>query len=456
MRTMETELQRQDGELYAMYLRSMEIAERQWLPSITPNKDSYNSYPHIKEVMRHIDRLLYDEECSFSLNCSELYILLCAILMHDIGKGAAKDPAEKDRIRDHAYDSYRIISTHWTALGLPTKKVAEIVADICRFHDCPDQKEMEELYTKYYVDLAKRTEPIRGRFLGALLYLGDHMDNRFTRTVPPFFKDPEPLEVVGNFRSKIADVRLDRQYKMVREILDKSCFEAKDILGLQMLQGDLQNYLSRDIPRTPMKRAETSVLYVIAKDVMQNEKDIALIKDELNVMGMPVKKWLIECDEQLFQVYKGKDEDGNDIICSVYALEPIINLDYCLEVLKGICMLSGGIFAQQFFQYSELVNFIREEDSKTYKVKCAVRRLSLLLRAEGNCSYVIYYDENNWSFYHTKKTQSSERRKCEECSFFDWGNVQVRRDQIDQKDVVYCILKNTVIERLERYNGTKG
>lgn len=67
---------------------------------------------------------------------------------------------------------------------------------------------MEELYTKYYVDLLERTEPIRGRFLGALLYLGDHMDNRFTRTVPPFYKESEPLEVVGNFRSKIADVRL--------------------------------------------------------------------------------------------------------------------------------------------------------------------------------------------------------------------------------------------------------
>lgn len=90
MNTMETELQRQDGELYAMYLRSMEIAERQWMPNIVPNKDSYNSYPHVKEVMRHIDRLLYEEECSFALNCSELYILLCAILMHDIGKGAPR------------------------------------------------------------------------------------------------------------------------------------------------------------------------------------------------------------------------------------------------------------------------------------------------------------------------------------------------------------------------------
>lgn len=442
MNTMESELQRQDGELYAMYLRSMEIAERQWMPNIAPNKDSYNSYPHVREVMRHIDRLLYEEECSFSLNCSELYILLCAILMHDIGKGAPQSPADKDRVRDHAFDSCKIIQTHWTELGLPTKKVAESVTAICRFHDCPDQVEMEELYSKYYIDLLERAEPIRGRFLGALLYLADHMDNSFTRTVPPFYKESEPLEVVGNFRSKIADVRLDRQYKMVREILDRTCFEAKDLLGIRSLQGELPRYLSQKIPKYPVKRAETSVLYVIADNVMTNEKEISLIKDELNVMGMPVKKWLIECDEQLFQVYKDKDEEGNSIISSAYALEPIINLDYCLEVLKGICMLSGGIFGEQYFQYSELVNFIREEDSKTYKVKCAVRRLSLLLKADEFCSYVIYYDENNWSFYRKKNVWHD-------------GETAAVFGQ-DQKDIVYNMLKTTVRERLERRNGSKG
>lgn len=88
MKTMESELQRQDNELYMMYLRSMEIAELKWAPSIKPKKDSYNSYPHIRGVMGQIDRLLYeDEENTFVLNSSELYILLNAVLMHDIGKG---------------------------------------------------------------------------------------------------------------------------------------------------------------------------------------------------------------------------------------------------------------------------------------------------------------------------------------------------------------------------------
>lgn len=184
------------------------------------------------------------------------------------------------------------------------------------------------------------------------------------------------------------------------------------------------------------------MLYVIAENVMTNEKEIALIKDELNVMGMPVKKWLIECDEQLFQVYKDKDEEGNNIISSSYALEPIINLDYCLEVLKGICMLSGGIFGEQYFQYSELVNFIREEDSRTYKVKCAVRRLSLLLKADESCNYVIYHDENNWSFYRKKN------------AWYDSETAAVSGQ--DQKDIVYNMLKTTVRERLERRNGSKG
>lgn len=430
MKTMESELQRLDNELYMIYLRSSEIAKLKWLPNIKPKNDSYNSYPHVKGVMEQIDRLLYEEEeNSFLLNSSELYILLCAVLMHDIGKGAYERLSEKDFSPSHAVDSRKLIVKNWADLGLLTKKAAEIVADICWFHDCPDKAEMKELYTRYYIDQFKRTEPIRGRIVGALLFLGDHMDNTFTRTVPPFFKEEMTLDVVGNFRSKIADVRLVRQYKMVKEILDKDCFtEAKDIEGQNMLYGDLYKYLS-DLKVSSRqsrleKKAKNSTLYTIAKNVMENNQEIMLIKDELNIMGMPIKKWLIECDEHLFRIFE--DEHGN--LNSAYALEPIINLDYCLEVLKGICILSGGIFARQYFRYVELVNFIREEEKNTYKTICAVRRLSLLLKAGGNVDYMIYYDENNWSFSCRKDREPLEGQ--------------------DQKEIVYQQIKKIICERL--------
>lgn len=439
MKTMESELQRLDKELYEMYMRSMEIAKLKWLPYIKPRKDSYNSYPHVIGVKNHVDRLLYDEdENEISLNGSELYILLCAILMHDIGKGASEErPSDKNRVPDHAYESYRITLTHWAELGLPTEKVAGIVADICRFHSGPDNVEMEELYTKYYFDQFQRTEPIRGRLLGALLFLGDHMDASFTRTVPNFFKDNEPLDVVGNFRSKIVDVRYDQQYKMVRVILDKSCFDDIDVYAKKKtLQGDLFEYFKHYIkPKRVNKYAKSSALYNIAEDAMHNEQDIAMVKDELNIMGIPVKKWLIECDEQLFRIYQRRDSEYNLVLDSAFALEPIINLDYCLEVLKGICMLSGGIFAQQYFQYSELVNFIREEERKTYKVQCAVRRLALLLKAKDDSNYVIYNDKNNWSFYCKKEFQLSD----------DANNC-------DRKDIVFNQLKELIRGRLTREN----
>lgn len=432
MKTMETELQRLDNELYTIYLRSLEIAELKWLPNIKPRKDSYNSYPHIKGVMRHIDRLLYDsDENHFSLSGAELYVLLSAILLHDIGKGINENSS------DHAYYSRKIIKAHWASLGLLTEKVAQIVADICRFHDCSSQSEMDKLYTEYYMDQFKRTEPIRGRLLGALLLLGDHMDITFTRTVPEFLKGVESLDVVGNFRRRIADVRLDRQHKMIKEVLDKTYISKKHLIGKKnMLQGDLQSYLLKQLSNDECEEEyDDSVLYITASDVIKNEKDIAKIRDELNIMGIPVKKWLIECDEQLFSVYKEKDEDGNNVISSVYALEPIINLDYCLEVLKGICTLSGGIFAQRFFQYSELVNFIREEERKTNKVRCAVRRLSLLLKAGDVHDYVIYYDKNNWSFY------------CQK------NGVPI--NGCDQKDIVYEEVKKIIKERLDRHHARK-
>ncbi len=447
MNTMETELQKLDGELYSMYLRSQEIAQLKWLPNIAPRNDSYNSYPHIRGVIGKIDRLLYeDEEYQFSLNCSELYILLCSILMHDIGKGAQENPFEKGIVFDHALASHDIIMNHWADLGLPTKKVAEIVADICRFHACPGETEMKELYTKYYID-HRRTEAVRGRILGALLFLGDHMDNTFTRVVPSIFKDEIPLEVVGEFRSKIADVRYDRKHKVIREVLDRKRLNLDDIYGIKTLQGKLYEYLDDALKDSSGKRAKVSTLYTLAENAMENEGEVAKIKDELNIIGMPVKKWLIEYDEHLFQIYKRKDSEGNKVLDSVYALEPVINLDYCLEVLKGICMLSGGIFARQFFQYRELVNFIREEESRTYMVKCAVRRLSLLLKTDKDCAYVIYCDENNWSF--SRKEEDSQKRgqgrkaACEP------------EDGRDQKEVVYNELKELICERVEKYDEAK-
>ncbi len=450
MKTMETELQRMDEELYTMYLHSRKIAERTWLPYIMPKRDSSNAYPHIRGVMKRINSLLYDHEgTDFSLSCSELYILLSAITMHDIGKGIVACGEETEYLPGHAYDSYKIVKEHWADLGLPTEKVAGIVANICWFHDCPDDEDMEELYTKYYISQAKNTEPIRGRLLGALLFLGDHMDNTFERTMPFIFKEGRLLDIVGRFRSKIADVRLDRQYKMIKEILDRTCFESSDIYGQCTLKGDLFLYLSQYISQDrPGKRVKTTALYTIAKDAINNEREIARIKDELNIMGMPVKKWLIECDEHLFQVC-GMGQGENEVIYSMFALEPLIKLDYCLEVLKGICLLSGGIFAQRFFRYRELTNFIREEEGKEYKVKCAVRRLSLLLKAfgilnepgmqgeDGRRNYEIYYDENNWSFYCRDEMETEE---------------EGLKDK-DHKEIVYNRLKGLIVKKLGENHG---
>lgn len=426
MKTMVTELQRMDNELYSMYQRSLEIAEMKWLPSVRPSKDSYNSYPHIKSIMGRIDRMLYEQEDNdFSLNGLELYILLCAILMHDIGKATEST--------DHGYESYKIILEQWPALGIPTEKSALIVADICRFHSCPDKMEMEKLFDIYYTDQFKRMEPVRGRMLGALLYLGDHMDNTFFRVVPRYLKSENSLEVVGNFRSRITDVKLDRKNKMIVEILDKTCFQKNELEGSKVLKGDLTDYLSKKRQDASGEIKEESILYTIAKDVLKNENEIIQIKDELNVMGMPVKKWLIECDEHLFRIYEKTDERGRTTLQSAYAMEPIIHLDYCLEVLRGICTLSGGIFARQFFKYSELVNFIREAETKTYKVKCAVRRLSLLLKAGEENDYTIYYDENNWNFYCQKQ--------------LDTENMK------DQKEYVYEQIKEIIKKRLGEHHG---
>lgn len=81
-------------KLYSAYEAVYEKAILSWQSTMgTDFKGSYTGIPHTYSVLRHIDNATTDE-FKESLTSTEIFILLCSVLLHDIGKqdGKSKKP----------------------------------------------------------------------------------------------------------------------------------------------------------------------------------------------------------------------------------------------------------------------------------------------------------------------------------------------------------------------------
>ena len=72
-------------DYYSSLQKMLDEAENSWLGQTGEKWGSYNGFPHIKNVERNVDKLVPDELKSRFSN-TEIFILLSAILLHDIGK----------------------------------------------------------------------------------------------------------------------------------------------------------------------------------------------------------------------------------------------------------------------------------------------------------------------------------------------------------------------------------
>jgi hypothetical protein len=392
VKSLREDLQTQHPKLYAAFERSADIALTQWLPSVSQKNDSYNSYPHLLGIEYHINDILYRKDTPehiIKLNPTEIYVLLCSILLHDIGK------SKPDTI-DHAAVSQKIIEKNWSVLGIESKRLALVIGHICRSHDCSNPAFFRQLCDVYNID---RFEPIRGRKLGALLLLADKLDNTFSRVVPPYLINEEKnvLHAVGDFRNKTQSVLVDYSAKMVRTVINKEEFEKKDISEPEKVSGALYKYLRSCHGDYVDEKVQSSALLTIVQDVYNNNLALEKIKKELYAMHIPLNAWQIECDNHLYRVKK-----NNDIYITDEAIEPIIDYEYCRDVLAGILYLSGTSFGRSFHTYEKLLRYVKEDTSYLYKIIYAVKRLSVLLKKDDRTNneaknYInIYYDNVGW------------------------------------------------------------
>ena len=108
------------------------------------------------------------------------------------------------------------------------------------------------------------------------------------------------------------------------------------------------------------------ILAIIMGDVAVNAQALTAIEDPLAAAGLPLRAWLIESKERLFNPW------GEE------TFEPIFTLKYLEEVAEKMWDLSTRIFGDSLFTYRSLADHLREPDAE--KVRKAVRRISVVTR----------------------------------------------------------------------------
>lgn len=294
-------LQDANPELHAALERSWEIALNEWLPALGVQSDSFNSYPHLRNLEIHFDRLLSEIDAmspgkgASLLSPIETYIVLISILLHDIGRIHAKD--------DHGSVSKTIIHENYSALGIPSQELCNTIADICEFHDFPAQKAEEKFFSLSTVVVDPYGE-IRERECAALLMLIDHLDSAFTRVLPEYIKSLSRIEPIGAFRKVVRGVEVDLWGQMVKVVL------GKDIWTKDIKTGYYE--LVKNTKRIPLDKGLLSPDLLAFHNVPEDLPKPALVRKLFKEStGFQKKEWVVA--RQLYFVENPKDGLPNEI-----------------------------------------------------------------------------------------------------------------------------------------------
>lgn len=206
-------------ELHDCLLRSWTIANNEWLPALSAQMNSYNSYPHLRNLEDHLDRMAKDfEELPdgkpwLGLTPLEIYVLLVSVLLHDIGRITNPDK--------HGVESCETIKNKYAALGLPSTELAAIVGNICEYHEPPkDKNKYGKLLDRLRTVAIDPYGEIRQKEVACLLKLADHLDSAFVRVIPDYLLENfAAMEPVGAFRRVISGVSVDPRSRIIKTVI---------------------------------------------------------------------------------------------------------------------------------------------------------------------------------------------------------------------------------------------
>ena len=122
------------------------------------------------------------------------------------------------------------------------------------------------------------------------------------------------------------------------------------------------------------------LIAMIVGNIRENREALKLIRDELAANGIPVRDWVIDFREHLY------DEKGGE------TFEPIFTHDYLHRVVKSMWKLSTTVFGTSYFTYENLADDLR--DPQVARVKAAVHRIAIVDVEKK----AIWTGDRNWKW----------------------------------------------------------
>ena len=189
-----------------------------------------NDIIHSKNIERRLDKLVPNEIKNNKniFNVTEIFFLLYAIYLHDIGRKFGDEYHEK-----RTYDE---IKNSFQKFKLNNIYEAEAVAEICYGHAEESERSIKDITPAYELD---GYETSNLQFLAALLRLADEIDNTYRRV-----ENVESQK--GKIRNLIRDIHID-PYQWVIKILPSTDIDMKDFLELKTLKESIQRRLDEII-----------------------------------------------------------------------------------------------------------------------------------------------------------------------------------------------------------------
>lgn len=384
--------ERQDKLSIELY-KNLEIMCRVMEPFIDalPHQgESLTGINHIRGVIREIEDLTRGSPF-LCFTSSEIFILLSAIVTHDVGKLEeislnieGKKKIELNKIKEkrneifraletkinlklsnerktdlingkesslHPLISAKLIAEEPSKVGIFDKELARMVAIVVASHlkNFREHLNIDSILGDKYL---ARHGKIRLSWLCALLAIGDDLDTSYHRAIPDYFSDYHlPAESSkGKFRRCIGGCKID---------LTGRCIV---IFPLKELEEAIYNCSSGE-----------DIYKFFAVDIFEKNNLLKSWRHELKQMDIEIESCLVEVNGHLLKVIDDENNPDNKFILTV---EPTITYFKINRVLDGMFNLRYGVFNKKYFSWEMLQSEAGFENQD--ELKLIVHRIARL------------------------------------------------------------------------------
>jgi hypothetical protein len=356
--------------LYQDFLRIEESAYNTWIPALGHDKGSHSGSTHLKNVELQVCSLL-EQTPDIRLTPWETYILLLAILFHDIGRTISE--SKKRNLKDndksaeifvdhHAYYSYLFIKeAENIELGLGRDTgVIKSIAFVCGAHEIDLAENLGKAghLDEIFLDGYGR---IRVGWLGCLLSLGDELDTSYHRAMPDWVRYTLGEEDLKKATSNDEEEYIHMKRCPVEEILAKGLEKRalrEQIRGCEInLEGRLMVVYPggglnlQDIEEYPKNPAKKELLKRIGEDLEKKEKLIRFWRNELRQMHLEIYSAAVSIEGQLYSYYNDKIKLTDKFNLTV---EPVMTDMKVTRVLDAAVQLRFNSFGKSTFPWETL------------------------------------------------------------------------------------------------------